>query len=127
MISRAETSSTVYEFDGSILISTLKADRTMNFQDALENAEARKKMNLPKDILFIMDIRALNDMSIEAIIATANAKDLEDFKAAALVVSTTMGELIAREGKRFGQGRVPTKVFHDISEARLWLKGQRAR
>ena len=121
MIQRSETSSTIYDFDGEILTSTLKAGHKMNFQDALENAEARSKMSMPKDLLFIMDIRALTDMSLEAIIATANAKDLGDFKAAALVVSSTMGELIAREGRRFGQGRVPTKVFQDLITAREWL------
>jgi len=117
-----ETSSTIYEFDGRILVSTLKAGRRMSLMDAVENAEARQCLNLPQGILFLMDVRALSDMSIEAIVATVNAKDLSSFSAAALLVSSTVHEIIAREGKRFSGTTIPVKTFMDIDEARKWLE-----
>jgi hypothetical protein len=124
-VQRIETSSTIYTFDGKILTSEVKGGRQMSLDDAVENAEARARLNLPGKVPILLDIRALEDMSLEAIAATVNAKDLYSFTAGALVMSSTMHELIAREGRRFRKASIPSRAFTSRDEAERWLLGER--
>jgi hypothetical protein len=117
----AETTSTIYSLENGILVSTLKADRTMTVLDVAENKEARNSLAVSYPIPFLMDIRHASDVSLEAIIATGNQTDRGNFNGAALLVTETIHELIARESKRFKQTSTPYKIFRDKEKAKEWL------
>lgn len=119
----AETTSTVYTWDQGILVSTIKKDHPMDLMDVAENTEARSKFHLEAPYPVLLDIREMPDMSLPAIIATANQKDTTNFSAVALVAKSTIHDLIAREAKRFGKLPVPFRVFHTKEKALEWLNG----
>lgn len=119
----AETRSTRYFLDEGILISEMKPGHVMNLDDAVQNLEAREKLQIPYPLPVLMDIRTLQDATIESIIATSNPRDAKNFTAAALVLSETVHELMSREGKRFRKQQLPVRVFMDKDKAMRWLKG----
>lgn len=119
----AETRSTRYFLDEGILISELKPKHVMSLDDAVENLEVRAKLKVPYPLPALMDIRPLLDASIESIIATTNPRDIGNFTAAALVVSSPVHELISREAKRFRKQKLPVRAFVDRNKAMAWLKG----
>jgi hypothetical protein len=118
----AKTKSTIYSWEDDILVSTIKKNHAMDLMDVAENTETRSQLKLPSPYPVLLDIRALPDMSLPAIIATANQKDISNFSAVALVAKETIHQLIARESKRFGALKVPFRVFASKEEAVDWLK-----
>ena len=117
----AETNSTIYSLENGILVSTIKANRTITIMDSAENVEARKTLTVSYPIPFLMDIRLSPNVSLEAIIAAGNQTDRGNFNSAALLVTDTIHELIARESKRFKKTSTPYMIFREKEKAMEWL------
>ncbi|GEM_PF-553975 len=118
----AETNSTIYYLEQGILVSRLKPVHVLNLQDAVQNLEVRETLPLRAPIPVLMDIRALQDTSFEALVASVNPKDADRYSAAALLVGQKdVHEIIKREASRFKTSAVPTRVFELESEAMAWL------
>ena len=62
----AESRSTIYSLEEEILVSTVKDGVVMTSADAKENFNVRQTLKLEYPIPFLMDIRNLPDMTIEA-------------------------------------------------------------
>lgn len=116
-----ETPSTTYTIENGILISTLRPDHVMDVNDAQLNAQARANLGISSPLPILMDIRQLKHMSFEAIFATAKAPDVKNYSAAALLITNTMHEIVAKESKLFHDSAIPYRVFTDKEQALSWL------
>jgi len=118
----AESMSTIYSLEEEILVSTVKDGVVMTSADAKENFNVRQTLKLEYPIPFLMDIRNLPDMTIEAIRSTANQPDSDNYSAAALVVKEAIHQLVARESKRFKGHDIPYRTFDSREKAIAWLQ-----
>ncbi|MDC1221319.1 hypothetical protein N8Z47_01470 [Salibacteraceae bacterium] len=116
-----ESKSTTYELDQGILVSIVKPNRIFTKEDVIENLNIRKNLDVQFPIPFLMDIRNLPDIKIDAIIAMGNPPDKENYSAVALVVNSSLHEFVGRESKRFKRHDVPYRIFSSVEKAKTWL------
>ncbi len=108
------------EIEDGILVVTSK-DVLMTLNSVQEGIKYRLEAVNGKPYPLLSNVKAMRQVSKEARVFLASEKGCEGVIAAAVLIESAVGRIIANFFIRIDKPLVPTKVFTDEAEAKKWL------
>ncbi|MBL7899076.1 MAG: hypothetical protein JNJ99_11115 [Crocinitomicaceae bacterium] len=110
-----------------IIITTYKKEAVLDLIDAKEFDAAYVSFSQGKEVFYISDLTAPNaDLTNDAqAYFSRKARIVPNIKAAAIIINTLRGRLVARFYIQYFKPLYPTKIFGSVEEAQQWFESIR--